>query len=403
MRWRLALRNILRQYRRSSISVLMIAGAIASIILVEGVSRNMLEQNKEGTIHSQYGHLQIANLKAWSPSAKDSPKDHSFLPDPAMIEKLQAINGVESVSERVSFFGILSYRSQTVNAMGQGIDPSQDRQMLSHLKMRAGRNLDPSSKFELLVGAGLQKKLGLEIGSPVTLLSQTYDGSFNAVDFEVVGVFTSGLDEIDNITVYLPLVSAQRLLDTDQVERLVVNLLDTEQTELVKREVASVIDDGYQVKSWSELGKLYQQVRRYVESQSLIVSIILSSLALLAIANTVGSSIAERTGEIGTIRALGSPRSEVFQNFLMESLMIGLAGGICGILLGFGAAAALKLIGFRVEIPGTSQDMPLVVEFSWLMIVKTLVIGNVVAVCATLFPAWRASRLSIVDALRKNI
>lgn len=400
---KIALRNVLRHRARTAVSVAMIAGAITAIVLFRGFCHHILRENQEITIQSQYGHLQIATDKSWNPAAGESPRDRAFRPDAELVSRLRSVPGVVGVSARVSFFGMISNGQQSVSAAATALDPARETQMLSRLNLLEGRAFHPGSKFEVILGAGLQRELRVPVGASITLLSYTYDGSFNAIDAEVVGVFTSGIADLDRSSFYVPLSAAQRLLDTEDVERLVVMLDHTEATDAAKAAVAARLPAGMAVRSWWELSTLYQQIVRYANMQNLIVALILIALAFLAIANTVGMTIAERTGEIGTLRAMGDTRLDVFRQFLCEGLLLGLLGGIAGAVSSVCLARLVSLTDLTIELPGNTVPVLVRVDLLPGAFLQAFVAACAMTLLATAWPAMRATRLSVVEALKRNI
>ena len=403
MRIQIAFRNVFRNRRRSITNILMIAGGITAIAVFRGFAHYVIEKHKEVTIQSKYGHLQVATDKIWDPKAGESPRDRAFEPDAEMMSKFAAIKGVESTSGRISFYGLINNVDQSVSAFGIGIDPSHERQMMEHFNITSGRTLKPDAKFEVILGDGLARQIGADVGLSLTALAYTYDGSLNAIDFEVVGLFKSGLVEIDNSTFYAPLATVQHLLDTNSIERLVFTLQDTSQTENIKSEVAKILPPGLSVRSWYDLSTLYRQVESYARVNNLVIDWILLVLSLLAIANTVGMSISERTGEIGTVRAIGDTRFDVFSQFVAEGLSLGFMGGIVGCIMGFITAHIITFMKIPIVIPGNSSSFPIVVDILPGAFFEAFVLSCSMAVLASLVPAFGASRLKIVEALKRNI
>jgi putative ABC transport system permease protein len=403
MRFKIALRNVMRNRRRTILNVLMISAGIAAIVVFEGFAYNLIRKLENVAINTQFGHLQIASEKTWKLNAKDSPKSRLIQVAPEEREKIEKIPGVAYSSGRIAFYGLINNGEQSLSARGVAFDTGKEKKMIETIRMIDGRNLNADSKFEVIIGKGLRDQIGLEVGSQVTLLAQTFDGSVNAIDCELVGIFQSGLSEVDNSTFFIPLTTAQRLLDTDGIERLIIQLDQTADTEKIRDEIKPMLSAGEGIRTWRELAVYYRQVVDYFETQNMVIQWILMLLALLAIGNIVGMSIAERTGEIGTVRALGNSRRLVLIQFMTEGFILGVMGGVCGCVLGYFFARFLTFLKIPITTPGASLPFPMEVDVLPHVFVKAFIVMAFMAVVATLIPAIRASRVEIVEALKRNI
>jgi putative ABC transport system permease protein len=393
----------MRNRRRTFLNVFMIACGIAAIVVFRGFSHNVISNLQLVAINAQYGHLEIASDKLWTLSAKDSPRSRLLQPDQELTAKISALPEVDYISERISFFGLVNSDEHNLSARGIGFDPVRERHLHEMLPIIEGRNLKSNSGFEVVVGVGLQNQLGVKIGQSITVLSYTYDGSVNAIDAEVVGTFMTGLAEIDNSTFYTPLAFAQNLLDSKAYERMIILLKNTGDTDQVRTKIDRILPRGVSTRSWLELANFYRSVVGYFNMQNLLIEWILFILALLAIANTIGMSISERTGEIGTVRAVGDTRQDIMLQFMTEGLVMGIIGGVVGCLLGLFMGWLLTSLKIPIVTPGATA--PLLVEVDLLPSAfrDAFLLSCLVAMIATILPAYRASRLSIVDALRRNI
>ncbi len=401
--FRIALRNVMRNRRRTVLNVLMIAAGIAAIVIFEGFAYNLVRKLEAIAINAQFGHLQVASDKTWELSAKDSPKSRLIRLTPELLAKINKVPGVAYASGRITFYGLINNGEQSISARGVAFDTAVEKAQLENIRTIDGRNLNAGSKFEVIMGKGLRDQIGLEVGSQVTLLGYTYDGSVNALDCELVGIFRSGLSEVDNSTFFIPLATAQKLLDTDGLERLVVQLDRTPDTDHVRDVIKAELPEGTGVRTWRELAVYYRQVVEYFEMQNTVIQWILMLLALLAIGNIVGMSISERTGEIGTVRALGNSRRLVLVQFITEGLILGMMGGICGCVLGYFLAHFLTYLQIPIMTPGATSAFPMEVDVLPSAFLRAFIIMSLMAVFATLIPAYRASRVEIVEALKRNI
>jgi putative ABC transport system permease protein len=132
------------------------------------------------------------------------------------------------------------------------------------------------------------------------------------------------------------------------------------------------------------------------------IAVIIGVVVLFTVSNTMGMSVMERTEEIGTTRALGVRRGKIRAQFLLEGAMVGLMGATLGVGLAFFAAAAINASGLTWTPPGDAHPIPLKLYMAGAArtIVGVWIVLTLVSTAAAFFPANRAARLPIVDALR---
>ena len=405
MRVRLALRNIFRHFGRTAVSLLMVAGAVVGLVLFAGFSDNILMRMQRIVIDNQYGHLEVGTRAFWNLEPGKGGAQLIKNAD-ALAEKLKGDQRVESVSGRLSFFGLVSTGDITVSAKGMGFDPNKERKFTQNLVIITGESLAPDSKLDVILGLGLQKKVNAKVGDTLAVLSYTLDGVVNAVDLTVKGVFSTSNAEVDDNVFMLPLATAQILLDTDRVDVLSIRVDATPHTNAVRihlQEIATQVDANFQVRTWSELAVFYRQVESFYATQNLIIEIILLSLVFLGILNTASMSVYERTGEIGTVLALGETSNSVVGQFAFEGLILGVLGALCGAVLAVAVSAFINIMNFPIDLPGTSVPIQIKIALLPGAFAESMFVVILASVAATWIPSLRASKTSITEALKKNI
>jgi putative ABC transport system permease protein len=403
--WSLALRNIFRNRRRTALNLGMIASGVTAILLFEGFTKNLVVSLRESTIRTQTAHLQIANTKFWESEVK-KPKEGLLGDYPALLEKVKATPGVTYATGKLSFFGLVSTKDQSVSAKGVSFDAALEKDRAEAFNFTEGKPLSPDSPFQVALGRGLAKRLGVRTGDSLTVIANTYDGVINAIDVEICGLFQTGVAEFDDLTFLVPLSSAQLLLDTLDVEQILVGLQSTELTEPALASLKGALSASHpdiQVKGWREVAKLYNQISGFLRVQNLLIAFIIGVLTLFAISNTIGMSVFERTGEIGTIRALGETQGSVVRQFLREGVVLGALGSAIGLALGVTVSAALNALGIEIIMPGASAVIKIHIDLFFTAFVGASLLSLVAATAAAFVTAWRAARLEISDALRRNV
>ncbi len=209
----------------------------------------------------------------------------------------------------------------------------------------------------------------------------------------------------------ISLKTALKLLDTDRIERFVIKLENDDHIKADRERISAIIkeynekdpDHPIQVKHWEELAEFYRQVRDYLETQNLIIAGIIMTLVFISVSNTMGMSVFERTGEIGTARALGDSPIDLIKQFLIEGTILISISCILGVI--FSSAMAKILTSLKIEFASPGASTPLILGFKFLPkhYLISVVLCYVTGIFATLIPTLRATRINIVEALRKNV
>jgi ABC-type antimicrobial peptide transport system permease subunit len=234
---------------------------------------------------------------------------------------------------------------------------------------------------QVIVGRQAAEQMGLEVGDTLRLMES---------NFRVAGIYETGL-AFEDIGVVIGLKEAQALTGKPrQVQFYAINLRDPERAEAAQDELTATFPD-IDFALTSELAESmsdFQVMEDMVEQISLL-AVFIGAVGML---NTMLMSVLERTQEIGVLRALGWRRRHVLGMVLRESLVLGAVGGVCGIVLGFGLAGLMALV------PGTLGAMkPL---YTPRFLVQAIVVALVAGAGGGLYPAWRATRMRPVEALR---
>ena len=304
--------------------------------------------------------------------------------------------------KRIEFQGLISNGDKSEIFLGRGIQPRLEEKLSSvFVKMDKGRLLSQAGDddFQVIIGKGLAKNLNATIGEYLTVLSSTTYGAQNAIDLKLVGTFSTGIPQLDKRLIMVDLSAAQVLLDTKKVSKVIVVLKESLQTERKFGELSTQFP-GYELRTWEQLAPFYRGVVNLYNSAFGLLSFIIIFIAVLAVSNTMVMSISERTKEIGTLLAIGTPQKRLLTNFLVEGFSVGLIGAILSIILGLILITAVNEAGFTMPPPpGSTSGYPLFINILPQMWVKISLGMIVVSIVSTILPALKASKMNIVGAL----
>jgi putative ABC transport system permease protein len=398
-------RNIIKHFRRSLITMIPVIVGMISCLLTQGLFHWNLNQLKESMIHNGIGHYQLF-AAGYSQSGNDDPYKYLIADPTPVIKELRKISEVELVTPRMAFSGILSSGDKSTVVAGEAGNPENEIKLNSYARLKQGTRLRSARPYGLIIGAGVARKISTKTGDTLTLMSNMINGGINAVDLEVVGITDSGFADLDQVSVMTSLGVAQELLDIDQsVQKMVILLKRTRDTRIVLPKIVAISKKYHlEYKSWDTLAEFYQSVKLMYDVVFYVIILIVLAIVTFVISNTVNMNINDRFHEIGTIRAIGTRRIQVAWLFIVESLLVGIGGGIIGLILSYLFIGFTELIGgLPVVIKSSSgQVVALHVFFhpELTTIIFCLVLFSLVAIVAAINPSRRASKLSITDALR---
>jgi putative ABC transport system permease protein len=456
---KIAYRNILRNGRRSLMTLLAIAvGGISMVLFGEfvGFVRTSLETNAVQKV----GHLTVYrkgffDYGAGNPAAFGIPDYehvmHLVADDPAIAPALRVITPTVSLTGIVGNFEIDTSKT----FLGTGYVPADretmrrwDEHGVASRRVLEDSGLRADDDSRGVVGVGLARVLGLcgplhipdcpprpdlsatvasnagaapdvpidsdgtapaPAGGPrLDLLAATVNGAPNVMSLYVTRAEPQGARELDENVVVMNFTLAQKLLygrSEPKATGLVLQLHRTEDTNSVRVRLGALFAEHHldlEVRDFAEREPFYKQAVGMFGAIFLFISLIMGVIVLFTVVNTMGTSVVERTSEIGTARAMGLRRGGVRRMFVVEGAMLGALGATVGVVLGQLGAIAFNRTGSTWTPPGQAAPVPLEVLTShvggllvgiWLALVIT-------ATVAALVPANRAARLKVVDALR---
>ena len=402
----LSLRNIFRNARRTAITVFSIVVGFAAMACFGGFIEFSFEGLRESTIRTQLGHLQIY-ADGYS-EKRVSDLESVLIVDPEEVEeRIAELPGVSTVTHRLTFSGLATAGNATVNVSVVGVDLEGEEEFSDFEILVEGRPLDPGDTEGGLIGEELRNGLGAGVGDWVTVLTSSFDGVINAVDFKVAGVVRSGSKEYDSVFVKVPIELAQRARETDKVERIVVLLEDTEDLpELLPRieEILSGFDREFEIRRWDELAGFYEAVVALYTGLFRVFAGIVGVVVMFSVANTMTMAVFERTGEIGALRAIGARRSTLVSMFLLEGLGVGLIGSGLGVAASWLLAGAVEAIGGipMPPPPGMTQGFQAFFSITGGVLLSAFAVTIVATLVSSVYPAFAASRIRIVEALQPS-
>lgn len=401
---KLALRNIFRHRGRTSMTLASILFGVVALVLAGGFIEDTIVETGESMIRSSTGHIQVGRKGYWEFGSRNPEK--YLIEDPDKLRtKMAAASGVEDIMFRLGFSGLLGNGRTDWSIVGEGVEPDREARLASYITVIAGRQLADKDQFGMIIGAGVAKALKLKPDDSVSLLVSTTGGATNLLEFKVVGVFQTFSKDYDARAVRITLGAAQELLATSGAHTAVMLLKQTFETseaaDFLKRTISP---RDFQIKTWVDLNEFYNQTVTLYEQQFGFLVIIILTMLLLSVSNTVNIGIFERVAEFGTMMAIGNRPGRVFRLIVAESVCLGIIGSLAGVVIGFVLAHAISQVGIPMPPPPNADQG----YISKILVVPSVIlmsfsIGIAAAFLASLLPAYKVSRMHIADALRQGV
>ncbi|MFH1709495.1 MAG: FtsX-like permease family protein [bacterium] len=408
--FKIALRNIFRNKRRSVLTGLSIAVAVMIAVYLWAFFSGIMDDLFDNMIRLNNGHVRILNSN-YEKRERMLPLEAN-IPDYLAVEKVAAADpNVTLTVGRIKFGVLLEHKGKNKPVFGTGIVPETESR-ISRLdqKMVEGRIIRPGQE-EMNIGVALSRDLGLKLGDTLTIVTQTAYGSITAMNLKIVGIFNYGVQSVDKTTFFLPLDKAQQLLDLDdRVTEIFVFIKDMNKAPAIAKNIQAKLEEvypnKYTTKAWQDQQILYfyMVVARNVYAGLYFLVLFLASFTIL---NTMFMSVLERTKEIGMMKALGMKDRQVMGVILLEALMIGTIASFIGAVWGSGISYYLATVG--IDFTATFEEMGTLnfpinsvyrAIFSWGIVFFGFCMGVLFSLLAAIPPALRASKMEPTEALR---
>ena len=406
----IALRNLSRNRRRTLLSLLVVSVGTAGLLLTAGFVRYSFDGLRDAIIQGGLGHFEVTpsrRLDGDGPGSNGSGLPPAFTGWREIRDELEDQPGVRAVGATIQFTGMAINGERTASFLGVSVEPDRERRMGMNVRIRRGADLPEAEPLEgeerALLGVGLARSLGVEPGDIVTILIATTDGSLNAIDLIVEGVFSTGFQEMDDRILKTHVATAQRALGSGGVTSLVISLEDTETAPEAEKDLRQVLERGsvpLAIRDWESRAPFYGQVRSLYRGIFTFLGIIVAVLVALANSNTLLMSVLERVREFGTLLSIGTSRAQLASLVLLEALWLAFFGAFAGGGLGIILVGIINFLELEMPPPPAAVDP---IDLALAVVPSDFLLAAVFMAVILLFasvpPIMRVFRLKIVEAL----
>ena len=391
----------------SLISFIGVMAAVAVLVIVMSVM-NGFRAELLGRILGFNGHLYVAGPLLTDPPRRD-----------AVIARIRAIPGVVQAAPMVEAQAMVLGQGQIAGAIVRGVR----RADLEHMPLIAN-NIRPGSLqgFDegdyggdlVLVGSRLAAQMGVQPGDALTLISPSGAASVigstpQTKAYTVGGLFTVGMSEYDQGFIYMPIEQAQLFFGREQaVDVIEIKLADPDQVNAIRPLVAKAAGPDSIVTDWRDKNQSFFNALQVERNVMRLILLLIVAVAALNIVSGLVMLVKNKGHDIAILRSIGASRGAILRIFFMSGAAIGVLGTIAGLLLGVLFCAYIKEIQAFVEwVTGSDvfnadvyflSHIPAKIDWGEVALVSLCSLG--LSFLFTLLPAWHASRLDPVEALR---
>ena len=385
---KLALKNILSAGLRTWLNVIALSFAFVAIIFLQGFYDGLNEQVEHATVDALYGGGQYWQ-KGYDPYDPLSLEDaHAqILPQLRMFIDKKAATPI--LIRTATIYPQGRFRSVIL----KGIDPDQTVLSVPSSLLRGGRDGIPA-----LIGSRMAKNSGLAKGDVVTVQWRDVHGTFDARDVNIVEVFKTTVQDIDNEQIWISLDQLQQFTHMANQATMVV---------LKKEIIPANTMSGWEFKDLDFLLRDLHSVVKMKRVQGSIMYLLLLFLAMLAIFDTQVLSIWRRRKEMGTLMALGMTRAKIIELFTLEGALHSILAALVAALYGIPLMAYIANKGF--ELPAKSDSFGFAIgeklfpAFSPALVVGTTLLVCCVTTIVSFLPTRKIAHLKPTDALRGKL
>jgi ABC-type lipoprotein release transport system permease subunit len=413
---RLARRNVVRQWRRSLLTGMAMMLGVVALVMARTIGDGAHEDWIDSGVRMGTGHVAVQH-----PEFRFSRKLDHRLTAAARARVFTALEASDVASlvarftPRLEVIGLANSPTAAIPASVVGVDPDRESrfsQLGVEQRLVEGRYLEKGDRLHAYVGQRLAQRLDLGLGSRLVLTAQDAGGDIAGQLVRVVGIYRTGVPEVDESLVHIPLTTAQEWLgvegDITTVAVLLTSAWDVPRGLRRLRRHIDEASEGVAVLGWREAMPELDAAIKLDDFWGYVFNLVLFIIVALAIVNTILMSVLYRTREFGVLRALGLTKRETATVVFTEGMILTAVAGLLGVVLGFGVTWLLWRNGLdysgalegELTFSGVVLDTVVVPVFRGVQVIMSLGSIVIVGLLASLYPAYRATRIDVAEAMK---
>jgi putative ABC transport system permease protein len=406
--FKIAVRNLLRYKRRTLLTASLITIGIVFVLIFLAVSGSFKNMMIGQITDSMLGHLQV-HRKGYVASIDNLPLNLNL--KAGAIDRLKNVLDkqpeIAAYSPRIKFGGMFSNFVETTNIRLVAVYPDREFATVPLLPSRIIEGEKALKRGEILVPVLLAKGMGVKVGDTVVVVATNKDGSVNGRQFRISGV-VEGITGPGGRDGYIHIEDAAELLrmEEPEVSEVAIRIKDFSKLRRFTGKIEGMLSGElnkqgkplFEVHSWERLTP-FSTIARMIDMMTFFIKLMLIAIVLISIMNVMIMAVYERIREIGTIAAIGTLPGTILSLFVIEGFCLGIVGAVLGNIVGIVIVAILNLSRITFNF-GQQKGLLLTAAITPADIVAISVTVIIVSVIASLQPAFKASRMEPIEALR---
>ncbi|OVE79888.1 hypothetical protein BVY02_02025 [bacterium J17] len=398
----LAFRNVFRNKRRSFLTFMAVAVGVWSSLSMSSFARGVSQQMFDDAIKAMTGHIQIHQVGY----LEDPVVDYSFSEDIAPLNTYLQSDKIKSWAPRVRVPAVIMSERESTAVTLVGIDPEREKEVsFLYESMKEGEFFDSTNSKGIILGKAMLETLQTSQGKRVVVMAQDINGKVADLGLRVIGTFDAELESTEKLYALMSIEGLQSLIGLEgQVSEVALIVEDLSNLPQVEAEIKNIVPN-LDVQPWTTLEPLILAIRNVQDGFLKLWFVVVIVAVVFGLVNTLFMAIFERSREIGLFRALGMDRGSVLLHVVFESVILLLLGMIVGNVAWlftvqfFSSGIDLSRFAEGTQRFNVSSIIyPVVYLGDWVLSNILLVIFGIVS---SLYPAWKASRSSVLSAMSR--
>lgn len=398
-----AWRNIWRSKTRSLVILVAICLGLASGIFYMAFYKGMVDQRINSAIKTEASHIQIHHKNYLS----NPDKKFVIANTDSVVQVVKSIKDVKAVSSRIIVNTMIQSPTTGAGVKVTGINPKDEKQVTNlYSKLIEGTYFENSKRNPIIIGKKLADKLKVRLKSKVVITLQDMEGNMTGAAFKIVGIYETSNTAFDQNCVFVRKTDLSRVMamNANASHEIAVLLDKNEQLASVDQTLKAELPN-LDIKTWREtMPEVSLLESSFGITMVFFIGIILLAL-LFGIINTMLMAVLERTKELGMLMAIGMNKFRVFSMIMLETVMLSLFGGFCGIALGwilnlYFGAKGIDLGTWATAYKSMGIDTLVYTRLSFSISLEIAVMVIITGIIASIYPAMKALKLKPAEAIR---
>ncbi len=400
---KLAWRNVWRNRRRTFIAISSIVFSVLLASWMRSMQEGSYTSMIDNVVKFYSGYLQVQDSAYWN----ERTLDNGFEASEELISKIESVDQVTLVSQRVESFALAANKMFSKPALVMGIEPEAENKITNiSKKIKTGEFLSSGDKGVVL-GSGLAKYLELGVGDTLIMISQGYHGiSANGL-FRVKGIMKHPNPEFDKRLVFMDIHQAREFYSAYGISTsLVVMTDDSYQVNFIKKDIKALIPEKNSVMTWIEMQPEIEQLIQSDRGSGIIMLAILYMVIAFGMFSVIMMMVKERKREFGVIHAVGMKKTKISIIVFLETLIIGMIGSSIGLLISF----IFCYVFYENPIPLTGELATATEQYGMepymffslksSLFYSQMILVFLISLFISIFPIINIHRLKITKAMR---